>query len=53
MEGRLFGSSQKLFEVYAHALWKETLSAAGLEYDSDKARDVKDENRVREEKHSA
>lgn len=42
-----FGSSQKPFEVLSG---RRGLSAAGSEEDSDTAKEVKDENRVREEK---
>lgn len=48
-EGRLFGSSQKPFEVYAHGFWKEGApSAAGLDDDSDKKKEVKDGKRSAE-----
>lgn len=43
-----FGGSQKPFEVLSG---RRGPSAAGLEEDSDKRKEVKDENRAREEKH--
>lgn len=45
-EGRLFSSSQKPFEVFAHAFWKEgALSAPGLDDNSGKEKEVKDGKR--------
>lgn len=46
-EGKLLGSSQKPFEVLSG---RRGPSSAGLEDESDKDKEVKDENRVRGEK---